>query len=178
MGELEAAGSCFDALWIAGWSDDAWPQRGAPNPLLPLALQREYNLPHSSAETDLEFARSVSARLLQSAAQVTVSWPAAEEDRQLRPSPLTAMLPVADADDLGVPALQEPGRTVPFRGSGVSAGLSGSGACRGEMRSHGTRILEHQSNCPFRAFVEVRLSAAQSKRVEPGLTAGQSWTAP
>jgi RecB family exonuclease len=40
----------------------------------------------------------------------------------------------------------------------------------GEMRSHGTRILEHQSNCPFRAFVEVRLSAAQSKRVEPGLT--------
>ncbi len=40
----------------------------------------------------------------------------------------------------------------------------------GELRSHGTRILEQQSNCPFRAFVELRLSAAQAKRVEPGLT--------
>jgi ATP-dependent helicase/DNAse subunit B len=40
----------------------------------------------------------------------------------------------------------------------------------GEMRSHGIRILEQQSNCPFRAFVELRLSAAQAKRVEPGLT--------
>jgi ATP-dependent helicase/nuclease subunit B len=170
MGELEAAGSCFDALWIAGWSDDAWPQRGAPNPLLPLALQREYNLPHSSAETDLEFARSVSARLLQSAAQVTVSWPAAEEDRQLRPSPLTAMLPVVDADDLGVPSPKSLAELFPSVALESVQDYRAPALVDGEMRSHGTRILEHQSNCPFRAFVEVRLSAAQAKRVEAGLT--------
>ncbi len=170
MGELEAAGSCFDALWIAGWSDDAWPQRGSPNPLLPLALQREYNLPHSSAETDLEFARSVSARLLQSAAQVTLSWPAAEEDRQLRPSPLAAMLPVADADDLGVPSPKSLAELFPSVALESVQDYRAPALVDGEMRSHGTRILEHQSNCPFRAFVELRLSAAQSKRVEPGLT--------
>jgi probable DNA repair protein len=170
MGELEAAGSCFDALWIAGWSDDAWPQRGAPNPLLPIALQREYNLPHSSAENELEFARGVSDRLLQSAAQVTVSWPAGEEDRQLRPSPLAALLPAVGADDLGVPSPKSLAELFPSVALESVQDYRAPAVVGGEMRSHGTRILEQQSNCPFRAFVELRLSAAQAKRVELGLT--------
>jgi probable DNA repair protein len=184
MGELEAAGSCFDALWIAGWSDDAWPQRSAPSPLLPLVLQREYNLPHSSAEAEIEFARSVSARLLQSAAQVTVSWPAAEEDRQLRPSPLSAMLPIVGSDDLyphqrncgapgsrlGVPFSRSLAELFPSVALESVQDYRAPAFVDGEMRSHGTRILEHQSNCPFRAFVELRLSAVQAKRVELGLT--------
>ena len=170
MGELEAAGSCFDALWIAGWSDDAWPQRGAPNPLLPIALQREYNLPHSSAENELDFARGVSDRLLQSAAQVTVSWPAGEEDRQLRPSPLAALLPAIGSDDLGVPSPKSLAELFPSVALESVQDYRAPAVVGGEMRSHGTRILEQQSNCPFRAFVELRLSAAQAKRVEPGLT--------
>jgi probable DNA repair protein len=170
MGELEAAGSGFDALWIAGWSDDAWPQRGAPNPLLPIALQREYNLPHSSAESELDFARRVSDRLLQSAAQVTVSWPAGEEDRQLRPSPLAALLPVVGSDDLGVPSPKSLAELFPSVALESVQDYRAPAVVGGEMRSHGTRILEQQSNCPFRAFVEMRLFAVQAKRVEAGLT--------
>jgi probable DNA repair protein len=186
MGELEAAGSQFDALWIAGWSDDAWPQRGAPNPLLPIALQREYDLPHSSAESELDFAHRITDRLLQSAAQVIVSWPAAEEDRELRPSPLLALLPVVGSDDLhpnpsncgaprgpllGVPAFKSLAELFPSVALESVQDYRAPAVTDGEMRSHGTRILEHQSNCPFRAFVELRLFATQAERVQPGLTA-------
>jgi len=183
MGELEAAGSHFDALWIAGWSDDAWPQRGAPNPLLPIALQREYNLPHSSAESELAFARSVSERLLESAAQVVVSWPAAEEDREFRPSPLIALLPVVGRDGLqhdgnagapqplGVPAPKSLAELFPAVALEPVQDYRAPAVAAGEMRTHGTRIIEQQSNCPFRAFVELRLFAAQAERVRLGLTA-------
>jgi probable DNA repair protein len=170
MGELEAAGSGFDALWIAGWSDDAWPPRGAPNPLIPIGLQRDYGLPHSSAESELVFARSVSDRLLQSAPQVTVSWPAAEEDRQLRPSPLAASLPVVGSDDLGLPSAQGLAELFPAVALESVQDYRAPAVAVGELRSRGTRIVEQQSNCPFRAFVELRLLAAQAKRVEPGLT--------
>jgi probable DNA repair protein len=185
MGELEAAGSCFDALWIAGWSDDAWPPRGAPNPLLPIALQREYNLPHSSAESELDFARRITARLLQSAAQVTLSWPAAEKDRELRPSPLLALLPIVGNDDLypntpdcgargsalpSVHALKSLAELFPSVALESVQDYRAPVVAHGELRAHGTRIVEYQSNCPFRAFVELRLFAAQAERVQPGLT--------
>ncbi len=170
MGELEAAGSSFDALWIAGWSDDAWPPRGAPNPLIPIALQREYRLPHSSAESDLAFAASVSDRLLQSAPRVTVSWPAGEEDRQLRPSPLAVSLPVVGCDDLGVPSAKGLAELFPTVALESVQDYRAPAVAVGELRSRGTRLVEQQSNCPFRAFVELRLLAAQARRVEPGLT--------
>ena len=170
MGELEAAGSSFDALWIAGWSDEAWPQRGTPNPLLPIALQRQYNLLHSSAESELEFARRITARLLQSAPEVTVSWPAAEEDRQLRPSPLLASLPLVGSDDLGVPASHNLAELFPPAALESVQDYRAPAVAAGEMRSRGTRIIEQQSRCPFRAFVELRLFAAQAERVQPGLT--------
>ena len=170
MGELEAAGSSFDALWIAGWSDEAWPQRGAPNPLLPIALQRQYNLPHSSAESELEFARRITARLLQSAPEVTVSWPAAEEDRQFRPSPLLAPLPLVGSNELGVPAFNNIAELFPPAALESVQDYRAPAVAAGEMRSRGTRIIEQQSRCPFRAFVELRLLAAQAERVQPGLT--------
>ncbi len=40
MDMLEAAGSRFDALWIAGLHGGVWPEAPRPNPFLPLSLQR------------------------------------------------------------------------------------------------------------------------------------------
>jgi hypothetical protein len=40
LGGLEAAGLPFDALWVAGLAAERWPPAPRPNPLLPLAWQR------------------------------------------------------------------------------------------------------------------------------------------
>ena len=87
MGLLEASGLRFDHLWIMGLHDDALPAPPSPNPFLPVSLQREFQLPHSSAARELEFGGKLIDRLLASAPDVVVSYPETEGDRALAPSP-------------------------------------------------------------------------------------------
>ena len=88
MGLLETAGLQFDYLWVMGLHDNTWPESARPNPFLPLTLQRQHNLPHSSAERELAFAQLITQRLFSSAKHIVVSYPQQEADRKLHPSPL------------------------------------------------------------------------------------------
>jgi len=169
MGEFEAAGSAFDALWIAGWSDGNWPRRHSPNPLIPIALQREHDLPHHSAAAELAFARSVTARLLESAPEVVVSWPAAEEDRELRPSALIRSLMPADGQTLRLSRPKSLPELFPATILESQTDDRAPAVAADELRSHGVSILERQANCPFRAFVELRLLAPEPQTQEMGL---------
>ncbi|MDP8989630.1 MAG: hypothetical protein M3N41_06055, partial [Acidobacteriota bacterium] len=95
MDMLEAAGSQFDALWIAGLHAGAWPGVARPNPFLPVSLQRQAGMPHSSPERELHNARRITARLLTSAPEVVCSYPLFSGEEQLRASPLLDALPEA-----------------------------------------------------------------------------------
>jgi exodeoxyribonuclease-5 len=167
MGPLEAAGLEFDALWVLGMNDDVWPPPPRPNPLLPAELQRRAKSANASAEVQVEFARSVHARLLAAAPQVVFSWAEGEGDRQLRPSPLLA----------GLPALAEPPAPV----APVYAGLAGMGAlerlddhrappvAEGEPVRGGTGLLRAQALCPAWAFYRYRLGAQALEEPAEGL---------
>jgi probable DNA repair protein len=164
MGVLESAGSQFDALWTTGLHDSAWPQTAQPNPFLPLALQREHNLPHSSDAREFEFSSVVTARLLRAAPRIVFSWPRRENDAELRPSPLLKSIP-----DWTVP--DQPG-WMEFldRRSSLQELVDTSGPPVGAEHAHGgTSILKNQAACPFRAFAENRLRARPLEEPEPGL---------
>src|SRR5581483_623969 len=88
VGPRAASGECFEALWFCGLSDDMWPQRTRPNAFLPHSMQIAARLPNSSTECNLEAARRVTARLLQSADDCVLSWPKKNDERDLQPSPL------------------------------------------------------------------------------------------
>jgi inactivated superfamily I helicase len=75
MDMLEAAGSRFDRLWIAGLHGGIWPPPSRPSPFLPLALQRAAGMPHSSPERELAYARRITERLRGSAPEVVCSYP-------------------------------------------------------------------------------------------------------
>src|SRR5205823_13333755 len=62
LGILEASGECFDALWVCGMSDDAWPPHGAATAYLPRALQAQAGAPHAPAARGVGFWRRVPAR--------------------------------------------------------------------------------------------------------------------
>jgi len=162
LGTLEAAGSEFDALWITGFDSESWPPAASPNPFLPLALQRERDVPNSSPEQALAFARRVTARLLSSAAEIVVSHAETAEDRPLRPSPLVAHLAERKVKR-PQPAPPRRPATEPFEDPAAPP-LEVSGAAPG-----GARILELQSHCPFRAFAETRLRARPMEHPDPGL---------
>lgn len=165
MGVMEAAGSHFDALWVTGLHDGAWPQPAHPNPFLPVRVQQEHNMPHCSAAREGEFARTVTRRLCAAAPQVVLSWPATEGDAELRPS---ALLP--DAPDIAV--------------AGPADGWTALLKTRAEMdalrddvgppleaaeAAGGTKILKLQASCPFRAFAELRLGARPPESPDPGI---------
>ena len=90
MGMLETAGQEFDHLWIMGLDDETLPAAANPNPFVPIALQRQYRLPHCSSEQEAEFAKNQLTRLLGSARQVVISYSEADGDRLRAPSPLIA----------------------------------------------------------------------------------------
>ncbi len=170
-GVLEAAGLEFDHLWVCGLHDGAWPPAPEPTPFLPFSLQRSMGIPRGSAVRELAFARLQLRRLMSSAPEVHLSWPAAIEDEELRESPLIEE--IETGEQFGHVSLVEMGRAQAiFRGRpGLESQNDGKApACSDDRPPRGgVRILELQSNCPFRAFAELRLRAEGLEQPTAGL---------
>ena len=166
LGVLESAGLQFDALWVMGMNDDQWPPAPRPNPLLPAELLRAAGASHASAEVELDFARRVHARLLASAPVQHFSYARADGNRVLRPSPLLAGLPAAQALSPQLPA---------------SANAFVAAACTtlddalappvgpGEKVSGGSWVLRAQAICPAWAYYQYRLGADAMETPVEGL---------
>ncbi len=161
MGMLEAAGQAFSHLWVTGLHDGCWPRPPEPNPFIPVALQRSLGMPHASAGGELAYAQRITRRLLESAPQVVVSHPLAEQDRSLRPSPLIAALPMAAPHTL-------PGNPIATYGERILAAASpldivddahAPVLAAGEPVTGGSALFQDQAACPFRAYARHRLGA-------------------
>ncbi len=170
LGLLESAGIEFDALWVSGLTDGAWPQRVHADPFLPVVLQRKAGIPQAFAEPSLALDRLRTEGWLGAAEEVVFSWARREEDRELSPSPLIAQVPDGTVD---LPPLVshrdlifKNGKTETF--TDEKAPLLANRMVRG-----GTRVLADQAACPFRAYARHRLGAEALDAPEPGLDAMQ-----
>ncbi len=168
LGVLESAGLEFDALWVSGLTDEAWPLAAAPNPFIPPALQRKAGIPEASAEATLARGKRITDGWLAAADEVVVSHPAMEQDRALLASPLIS------AVALGTPetGTYERYRDLIFaarRSETVQDGQAPALATK--TPRGGTRILSDQAACPFRAFARHRLDAKSLEEPVAGLDA-------
>lgn len=159
MGVLEAAGCRFDAVWITGFTSDAWPRPPAPNPFIPMPLQRYHNLPRATAARELEFARKITRRLMACAGEVVISRPAVSGDSPLFPSALIDHLP-----EVLFTADQPVAKDYRFLLSAAGdleafTDVSGPSLEQGENIPGGTGVVKSQAACPFSAFVQYRLGA-------------------
>ena len=169
MGLLEATGLNFDHLWIMGLHDEALPYAATPNPFIPVSLQREYGVPHSSVDGEMEFARSIIDRLLASAPDVVLSYPAAEGDRAFNPCPLIVgtwqSIPcVETVQEKWIARIRD---QVQFEelADDIAPEVHANSGQRG-----GASIFKDMAACPFRAFVKHRLAARPLEETMPGLT--------
>jgi probable DNA repair protein len=159
MGLLEAAGTPFDALWVAGLDADTWPRAPMPNPMLPLAWQRERGVPGSSAASELARARALTAQLAAGAPDIVFSF--AREPGEARGF-ASSLLP--------------PGAELTFAGDRAHDGTSRqmfaarpSPECfddthapalpAGTVMRGGAGLVAAQGNCPFQAVAAHRLCA-------------------
>ena len=160
MGLLEATGLRFGHLWIATLNHERFPQAASPNPFLPLSLQRERSLPHSSAEREFEYAGKTLRRLLGAARETVASYAQTEGDRQLKPTSILRNANWENAPAAPLTRVPAPIELV----SDETGPLAEPGPRKG-----GARLLRSMSQCPFRAFAEYRLGAREIDEPEPGI---------
>jgi probable DNA repair protein len=156
-------GPGYDAAWVTGLTDQAWPEPARLNPLLPRALQRRLEMPWSSPGDVRARAGRMLDRLSRRVTTLVASWPARVYDYETEPSPA-----LRDWPDLDVP---EPQRGRPGRARETVVDRApplGDAELRG-----GTGVLNKQARCPLRAFCEYRLHARPLERPSAGVTAWQ-----
>jgi probable DNA repair protein len=167
-GPAESAGLAADAIWFLGADEDSWPAAAATHPLLPIQVQRDAGMPHSTPQRDWNFSLAITRRLIASAPMVHFSFAAQKGDVETRPSRLIAQL--ADRPQ------PLPGAMTPPSARGLATVMYSdssrvpfpSGSVQG-----GSSVLTFQSQCPFKAFATARLGARDWDAAEFGLTAAQ-----
>lgn len=164
LGALEGDGLQFSACWVTGLHHRQWPPAPAPNPFLPIQLQRDLAMPHASAEREFHYASRLTNHYRQCAPEVVFSYPEHDEIGELRPSALIETLPVTPLAQLTGP---HPGAaTVNRERLQQSARLELVETARGpalganETVRGGSSLLKNQAACPFNAFAQARLGAS------------------
>ncbi len=154
LGLLEAEGLSFDHLWVCGMSRDAWPPAANPNPFIPLELQRQFDLPHSSAARELLMAQKYTANLQQGGKQTVVfSYPNFVDDYAMAPSNLLAHIPQEEI------TWKTP-ETKPWEPPPVEQWQDNMAPAYNDTYvSGGAASLRLQAQCPFKANAEIRLKA-------------------
>jgi probable DNA repair protein len=160
----------YDGIWVAGLDAGTWPQPVQINPFLSVAAQRAAGVPAASAQGRTAHARALMSAWRAAAIDLVFSVAAREEDLELMPSPLLGEWASA-ANPLPPPAVWLPAR---LRREGALESLtdaSGPLWPTSELLPSGTRLLELQSLCAFRAFAELRLNSRALEAPEPGVPA-------
>ena len=171
---LTSAGQSADAIWFLGAHEEAWPTGGQPHPLIPLPIQRESGMPHSSHLADWQLAHQATTRILHSAQEVFFSHSHHSGEVEQRPSrliqqligaptPLPAALQPIHEYPTPLTELYEDTTQLPF------ATLTNSP----RQAIGGAETITAQSLCPFQSFANKRLNAPAFDPAETGLNARQ-----
>lgn len=174
LGLFEAAGLLFDYLWVMQLDSESWPMPIAPNPLLPLRLQQDKQMPMASVQRELTVAKQLTRRLKHSAAEVILSHSTRSGDTLLYPSPLIESVPAINASQLPHYAAANYWQVIADT-SCLESFIDDRGPVldrRTALRG-GVQILKDQAACPFRAFAIHRLRALPIVDAQPGLTAAK-----
>ena len=177
LGVLEGAGLQFSHCWVMGLHRKAWPPAPAPNALLPIALQREYQMPHASVERELQFAESLTQGYRQCAEHIVFSSASHDDESAQQPSALIADIAESPVSAL-VPRLYSSldlylqqfnlRPTLDIVDTLMAPALSDD---EKQQLKGGSGVLQQQASCPFNAFAIYRLSARDIEAPSPGLSA-------
>lgn len=156
LGHLEASQLYFDHTWLVNMGEFQWPDMSAPNPYLPLGLQKMHHMPHATVERELEVTKSITKRMLSQAQSLTISFSHWYEQNQQKLSPLIQMyLPSTvtslsqDTDEIA---------------EAVNVAIEPD--CLAELQhdhniSGGSELLKSMAQCPFRAQLKYRLNVEE-----------------
>jgi ATP-dependent helicase/nuclease subunit B len=155
----------YDGIWVAGLDADSFPLPPQPDAFIPLREQLEAGVPAASVAARLAQARALLAAWHSSTPDLVLSSPARRGDLELLPSPLLG----ASAPQRRPTVAWLPAR---LRREGELESLSdahGVAWPAAEPLPRGTRSVDLQNQCPFRAYAELRLGSVRPEAPEPGV---------
>ena len=167
-GPAESAGLTADAIWFLAADESTWPSVGSMHPLLPMSVQRDAGMPHSSPFRDFELSSVITTRLASSADKVLFTFAHQKEGVENRPSTLISSI-------AGPPELL-PSELIPPPGAPPATILYSDYSripFSYENIEGGSKVLTSQSQCPFKAFATARLNADSWQPAQVGLTPPQ-----
>jgi len=160
----ESAGMEFDHVWIMGCDAETLPSIPNPNPFLPfLSHQKQFNLPHSTAEGELALAEQTLFRLAQACRHMAFSYPLWKKETELTPSPLitpwtTDKNTIHFSDSNKLQDHSEFSISLEKIEDFFPIPVSAEEKIKIEG---GSSLLKNQAECPFRAFAVHRLTSRQ-----------------
>ncbi|MDT8316514.1 MAG: PD-(D/E)XK nuclease family protein [bacterium] len=172
MGLLESSGLSFDHIRLIGAHDKVLPGDPAPNPFLPLHIQKKYQLPRSSYDRELAFASVQLNRIIGASSNFSVSAPKSLNNVAVNISPMffgSEIISGKREEEKSVrqiDLIHDIGRLEPLQKE------TNIPLLKDELLSlrGGSSILKNQSDCPFRAFAIHRLYSSGIDEPEAGMT--------
>ncbi len=160
MGVLEASSIQFDAVWIIGLHDGAWPSPTTLNPFIPIIIQQKYQMPHATALRELQFCEQITSRLISSGKQVIFSSPTKIGDLDRKPSRLIQDINFIELSDLNLNQDENKAELI-FKSQQLENLNDNTAPTITDFSSiqGGSAILKHQAVCPFKAMASIRLKA-------------------
>lgn len=162
----------YDGIWLAGMHAEAWPPPAEPDPFIPIAAQRRAGIPAANPGSRLAQAREVLRRCRLASVQLVASWPVRGSDGEQLPSALLAEYGVRS----GAAARARTAETLAssIRASRRIETFEDDRGARWPMRRplpFGSRAVEYQSRCAFRAYAQLRLACERLGSAKPGVGA-------
>jgi probable DNA repair protein len=165
LSRIDDVGPGYDAVWVAGFTDTAWPEPAHGNPLLPLRLQRAHAMPYCSPHDARERSERALERLVRRSPELVVSWPARLYDYEAEPSPAIRLWPALEPHV--IEALKTT-RAMPTAARETVADAAPPFV--GTRVAGGTAMLGRQARCPLRAFCQDRLGARPLEPLRYGIS--------
>jgi len=175
LGMAGAAGMQFDYVWLMNMQDDKWPALMPVNAFIPIACQREFNIPTASANTQLELAKQMTNKLKRSSKEIIFSYASQEGDRLCRSSSLIKMDDVRATDNKQYHHEYDDYKNTIFISSRIETfiDIKAPEIPVGETVNGGSSLFKDQSACPFKAFARHRLNAESLQESDIGLSAAE-----
>jgi probable DNA repair protein len=159
----------YDGVWVSGLHADAWPVPAQPDPFIPLPSQLAAGMPAASASGRAVEARNLMAAWAAASDELILSTPLRDDDVQLSPSPLVLKFAAGVDDASSAPSVWLPQR---LRRAGLTELVDDATGRNWDVARSlpsGTRSVELQNLCPFRAYAELRLGSRPLEAPEPGV---------
>lgn len=174
LGLLESSGLQFDHLWVMGLDEENWPPAPSPNPLLPLSLQRRYDMPHASSQREYAYTQKTQTRLTHCAKHIVLSSALQHGEQKLSPSHLIRCYPEVSPQTL-VPLQPFNLMRWVYHSQDLETfyDTQGPEVTHTEKIRGGSSILQYQTNCPFKAYAKIRLNAHALKAPQIGFNAAK-----